>query len=561
MADFNERQKAILAKAEQAFKQKKEIDNLWQSIAEQFYPERADFVMHRNLSDEFADHLSTSTPLVFRRDLGDSIGGMLRPRGQDWFKVSVNKDASKIDLAGQAYLEAVTKTQRRAMYDRPAQFTKATKEADHDYAAFGQCVLSAEINLAATSLLYRCWHLKDMAWCENEYGEIDFIVRKWETDCANAYRYFKGKVHKKVEDKVTKQAGAKAYEKACFWHIIVKANAFDYVDGDYSEKRFPWVSLWVDKDNKFVMEESPRQTSYYIIPRWTTPGNHPYAYSPASIAGLADGRLIQAMTYTLLRAGEKAVDPPMVATHDVIKSDIANYPSGITWADLQGVNGSLEDAIMPIPQDHRMLPIGLQLQQSQIALLQTAFYINKLSMPPVTVEMTAEEARYRVQQYIRQALPLFEPIEQEYNTPLCENTFELLQIVNAFGPKGDVPESLSNADVEFRFESPLIEARDQELARTFMDTKALIVEAMALDPGSQYVLNTDTALREAIRGRQAPATWMRTPEDAAGEVQKAQQRLEGQKAMQDVAMGGAAAEQAGRGIGTLQAGLAGGETK
>jgi hypothetical protein len=553
MTEFNLRHKSILAKVDNAFSQKKKgIDNLWQCIAEQFYPERAEFTVTRNTGDEFADHLSTSYPLVVRRDLGDSIGGMLRPRGQQWFKVNINRDPAKLDLSAQAWLENATKAQWRAMYDRPAQFTKATKEGDHDYAAFGQCVISAEVNLLSNTLLYRCWHLKDVAWCEDEFGELDLVTRKWKTDAANAYRFFQGKVHQKIIDKATKNEGKSAYEKVELTHVVIKARNYEYLDNSYGQNTHPYISIWFDCENKFVMEEKPVRTSYYIVPRWVTCSTHPYAYSPATVAGLPDARLIQAMTYTLLRAGEKAVDPPMIAAQDVIKSEVAIYPSGITWADVSDIDGKLENALQVLPMDPRSLPTGLGMQQTQLQLLESAFYINKLSMPPVTHEMTAEEARYRVQQYIRQALPLFEPIEQQYNAPICENTFELLTMMNAFGPASDIPESLQGVDVEFKFESPLIEARDQELARTFVDSIGLLSQAVQLDPGQAHVLNVEVALREALRGRGTPATWVNSVDDVERKAAETREAQKAAGAAQQLAMGGQAAEAVGRGVKAIE---------
>ena len=46
------------------------------------------------------------------------------------------------------------------------------KEADHDFAAFGQCAISTEVNTAGNGLLDRCWHLRDLAWFEDEEGAI-----------------------------------------------------------------------------------------------------------------------------------------------------------------------------------------------------------------------------------------------------------------------------------------------------------------------------------------------------------------------------------------------------
>lgn len=547
MAEFNERHKALVARVEKLFN-RQELISLWQQIADNFYPERGNFTYSKTQGTDFVEHLSSSYPLIVRRDLGDSIGGMLRPRGQQWFVTKTNKDESKLDGEARRFLENATQAQYKAMYDRTARFTKATKQGDHDYATFGQAVLSAEVNLKDTSLLYRTWHLRDVVWWEDAYGDICGVARKWKASPADAVRYFKGNVHAEVSKRLTDNNGAGAYDDACeFLHIVIRGDEYEYkpqVDSQGFLREY--VSIWIDTKNKFVMEEGPRITSYYIIPRWQTVSGSPYATSPAVVAGLPDARLIQAMTYTLLRAGEKAVDPPMVAVQEVVQSDIPMFPGGVTWVD-SDYQGDLDNALRPLIGDYRALPTALSMHDAQMRMIETAFYINRLSMPPVTHEMTAEEARYRVQQYIRQALPLFEPIEHEYNAPICENTFQLLLSMNAFGPRNSIPESLQGSEIEFKFESPLIEARDQELARTFANGKALIAEAAEIYPAAAKMLNTETALRDALRGSGAPETWVKDEAEMKQYNQEAEEEQKQLRAAQTLGVAGAAAQQVGAG--------------
>jgi hypothetical protein len=544
--EYNERHRSLVHKAEWLFGARGSLLSLWQMIADQFYPERASFTVTNNTGEEYAAHLSTSYPAIIRRDLGDSISGILRPRGQEWFKTGVNVRDERLDSAAKQFLEFATEAQRDAMYDKAAQLNRAVKPADHDYATFGQAALSAEINLDRMALLYRCHHLRDMAWCENAYGEFDLIARKWKCTAAQACQYFGDRVHEKVKELKTRNGGKDAYEMVEFLHIVVRADAYEYkTEKSKTGRAFPFVSLWVDTANKHVMEETGRLTQYYIIPRWAKHPETQYAHSPATMIALPDARLIQAMTYTLLRAGEKAVDPPLIATQEAVRSDIATYPGGVTWVDAD-YDEKLGEVLRPITSDYRGLPTGMAMQDKQFAMLESAFYINKLTMPPVTHEMTAEEARYRVQQYIRQALPLFEPIEQEYNAPLCEQTFDLLLSVNAFGPVQSIPESLQGAEIQFKFESPLIEARDQELVPTFMDTKNLLLEASQLDPAAAQMMNVQDALREALKGRGTPTKWLKDEATMEQLTAQAKQDQEAMKATAMVGQGAAAAEQVGR---------------
>ena len=57
------------------------------------------------------------------------------------------------------------KQMRRLMYDRRANFVRTTKIVDKDFCAFGNGVITRDI-VNYEHLLYRSWHLRDVAWEE-----------------------------------------------------------------------------------------------------------------------------------------------------------------------------------------------------------------------------------------------------------------------------------------------------------------------------------------------------------------------------------------------------------
>jgi len=77
--------KELAELAEDLFGKKSPLNSLHQEIAENFYPERADFTAKRPLGTDFAANLMTSYPVTCRRDLGDQFGTMLRPTARPWF--------------------------------------------------------------------------------------------------------------------------------------------------------------------------------------------------------------------------------------------------------------------------------------------------------------------------------------------------------------------------------------------------------------------------------------------------------------------------------------------
>lgn len=511
---WSDRHRDILARSEFAFQKQSILLPFWQEIADNFYPERAHFTMSDRAPGNFADGLSTSYPLIVRRDLGDTFASQLRPEGVEWGEVKTNRPDEAIDETGRKYLQMMSKIERKAMYDKSAQFNRATKQADHDYAAFGNSVISCEVNLKAVSLLYRNWHLRDMAWLENAEGQICFITRKWDPTAIDLYKRFgPDGVHPNVKKMVEEDGGRNAYKCVPVRHIMIMSD--DYAPsqpGPAGKWTQPWVSIYLDTENHHPLEEVGKSTSYYIIMRWQTVSGSPYAFSPAVTCGLPDGRLLQAQAYTLLRAGQMAVDPPRIAVGEAFRGDLSLFPGSVSWVDYE-YDGKLEEVLRTIGAEKNQFPVGFSINERTEAMLREAFYLNKLVLPQRGPEMTAEEARFRVQEYVRQASPLFAPMIDDCNGQIWDHTFVNLRGVNAFGPPEAVPDSLKGAQVDYKFVSPLLQSQEQELPRIYLDSLQLCEAARPYDPAAPKMLNPQKALRAALRGRGTPADWMVDEDD------------------------------------------------
>lgn len=523
-------------RGEALFGKRWDLLSLWQELGDHFYPERAMFTDTRNLGDEFAAGLMTSFPLLARRDLGNAFSAMLRPTTKKWFQMSV-MDEERLDNDGRAWLQWATETQRRAMYDRVTQFVRATKEGDHDFAAFGQCVISTELNTRADALLFRCWHLRDVAWCENAEGAVDTVYAKWKPEARMLVQMFP----KTVSQTVKYLAEKSPFETVNCCRAVMPADDYggmSYYDRNGKKIKSKFVSVYYEEDTGEVLEERGLAIQPFVIPRWQTVSGSQYSYSPATVAALADARTIQAMTRVLLEAGEKYTNPPMIAVKEALRSDVALYAGGITWVDAQ-YDERLGEVLRPLTQDKSGYGIGQNMQMDLRGLITEAFFLNKLSLPPPKSEaMTAFEASQRVSEYVRQALPLFEPMETEYNAPLCENTFELLLRAGAFGSPFDMPRSLMGSEVRFVFQSPLRSALDEQKSVYLQNAKALLAQVVDLDPSSSAILDAKAALRDALHGVGVPAKWLRSEQAVADIQQRQVEQQQSQQLLQGIQQGG-----------------------
>jgi hypothetical protein len=541
---MDSRAKEVLRIGDAAFGAKRNIDSLWQEIALNFYTERADFTFKRNEGAEFSDHLFSSYPQLARRELGNLLSANLRPASQRWFSIHVDDEELDEGDAERKFLETITDIQWRAMYDRPAQFRRATKETDHDFAAFGNGVIEYGTNIAGDGLLFRNYHLRDNAWSENAEGRIDCNHRNWNPTARQLKWHFGDKVSAEV-----KKACEKDPEKTfpCR-RVVMPSRLYEYKSK--GGKAFPFVSLYVERESETVLEETGLNYFCYVIPRWQTISGSAYGVSMATSILLPDGRTLQVVMRTLREAGETYVNPPMVAVSDAIRGDIALYAGGVTTADIE-YDERLGEVLRPVTQDRGGFPIGFEIATALKEDIRSGFLLDKIQLPETSKGMTAFEVRRRMEEHIRASAPIFEPVIEDYNDPLCDGIFKVL-LDNGVFPMEQMPETLQGSDIKFKFRSPLADLADQNEAETYIEIRdRILVPAAQIDPAEMENVDFTGATRDAMRAGGWKAKHFKPRE--AVEQRRAQiaQEQEAQQIAQELAMAGQVAEQGGKGIDAL----------
>ncbi len=536
----------LCEQGDKLFSKRGALLSLWQSTADQFYPERADFTRAFWLGQEFAQNLLTGAPAMARRDLANQFHAMLRPRSQVWFHPRTLNERINEDAGALKWLDFAGERMFRIMYERQAQFVRATTEGDHDFAAFGQAVIQPTENETRDGLLFRCWHLRDVAWCENANLEIDTVHRNWKIEARALAKLFP----KTVSQQIQKLLKDDPYKEINCRHIVMPANDYDYSNPQNKpKKQFRFVSVYVDRDNETILEEVPSASLGYVIPRWQTVSGSQYAYSPATVIALPDARLLQQITLTLLESGQKAVDPPMIGVGEAIAGGANLYAGGITWADAE-YDERLGEVLRPVYNDNKALNWGVDREERIVKAIHSAFYLDQINMPLPEKDMTASEYRGRVEEYVRRALPLFEPMETEYNGAICSEVFDILMRMNAFGPVQEIPDILRGQDIRFTFDSPLQSATERAKAEAFQQSAGLLqIAANVGVTGAQFNVDWDKAFRDALSGVGAPSDWMvdqDTADKAKAAAQQAQTVMQGAQAVAGAADVGTKVGQAGQ---------------
>lgn len=490
----------LIQLSDQMFASRGNLLNLWQTIADHFYPERADFTVTRDVGDEISDQLLDSSPVIYRRDLGNAYAAILRD-GR-WFDMDVDDVED-----GKEWLQEKTDVLYRLFGNRLSGYTRAMKESDQDFATFGQSAISIELNRDADGLLFRCWHLRDMAWFDDATGQVGGVSRKWLA-----------KYHELVDtfgdacgEKITEGNSKTPFSTTDVRHLVIPVSML----GDEKYEKFKYVSIFLDVAGKSILECVGLNHKYYAIPRFQTIAGSPYAFSPATMGALPSARMLQTMAFTLLEAGERVARPPLIAKSNVISGGAIDLSAnGITFVDSE-YDERLGDSLRVLQTNGGGLPFGLEMRDRVASLIANAFYLNKLSMPETGNEMTAYEVQERMKQYRREALPLFAPAEDDYSGQVCEIAFDVAMAGGLFGSAMDIPPSLRGQEIVFRFRSPLTASSEERKAIQLRQLLQSLSEVMPFDDQAVDNVDLDEALRESLVGLGIPEGWMLTVDNVA----------------------------------------------
>ena len=524
---MRERVRDIVRVGDRLFSQRFPILSLWQVQAENYHVMRADFTRVRYISEEFGSYLMTGRPARCHRDLSDAFSAMLR-RDQ-WFHAATDNELVNEDRDAKIWLDWASKQMRRHMYDRRAQFVRSTKVADKDFCAFGNAVITRDV-VDFAHLLYRTWHLKDVCWDESFSGAVNLVNFHWCPQARQLVEQFKNTRTGEISPKVMELADAKdeqSFTEVKCRRIILPADQYDLPA--VKTRGRPWISVYVDIENETILEEVALRTFPVTIPRWefgSSMYGMQYAYSPPVVYGLPDGRMMQQIMLSMLEASEKATNPPMIAVGEAVNGAVNLYASGITQVDAD-YDERTGEVLRPMTLQLDGIRFGAEQLQTLRDELSDAFYLSKIRFPEIKKDMTAYEASKLWDEFIRQSLPLWEPVQAEYNAALCDGTFEDLIAHGAFGSVQDMPQILRGRDITWTFDTPITVAAEKALAGSYQTMLQMITEGAQVDPKVAMIADVPLAAREASEGAGVAAKWLRSDDEF--------KRLVAQKAEQEQA--------------------------
>ncbi len=494
----------------------------WQDLADYILPRRAEFTGPRTPGQKRTEKQFDGVPLQAARGLAASLDGMLKSKTSQWFGIKSEDDALGEQPEVKAWLEDSERRMNDALYNPKARFLQRSAEVDMDLVVFGTGVMFIGENVGAGRLMFRAHHLKDTYISENADGDIDTIFRPFQLTARQAVQKFRNfgrlsaTIQKAAESEKDKDTRFK------FLHAVLPSEEHG------GKTNQPFVSVWIEIKTEHEIATAGFEEFPYIVPRWDTSAEEVYGRSPAMMA-LPDVQTLNQMGKTILRAGHKAVEPPLLLPHDGLNSAARTWPGGNTYYDaalLQRTGG--RPPIWPLESGAK-IPLGREMQNDIREQVWAAFFRDVLRLPVEGPQMTATEILQRKEEFLRIIGPTFGRLETDYTGPLVERSFNVMMRAGQFAPP---PEVLMNTEVRFEFQSSvarigkLVEAA--ALRKTMEDLVSLTADG---DTSILDNFNRDKITRDVAEANGLPQRWL-TDIDSRDSMrqQKAEQAAAAQQA-------------------------------
>lgn len=513
----------------------------YDDLARVMLPRRIGFSTTTVEGERRLDNNYDGTPMIAARGLANAMGGLLRPSGLPEIEMRTEDDALNDQEEVKAWLGDAKDRLRDAFNNPRARFRQAAGEADQDLVVFGQSVKFVGESRRRNHLAFRCLHLKDATTFFDETGNPEGVFIHRRLPLRHVVELF-GERSLSAESRKTH---AKTPD-----HKIQVLQAVQPRENGRADALFardmPIAELWIELDAKHILSEGGFHEMPFVVARWDTSSGEDQGRSPGMIA-LPDADTLQAMGETILIAGQRAADPPLMAPNDGSFDAVHTFPGGLSYYDVETAVAVRGNPFFPL-ESGTNLPITRDMQHDTRQQIFAAFFRNVLNLPVEGPQMTATEVIQRKEEFIREIGPVFGRLESDDTAPTVERAFMLMLRGGGFAP---IPDALAGANVVFEYDSPVKRIKDQIDAAAARKWALEMFEIGQIRPEAIDLPNVDGIGRFTAKA-------LGLPEDAVNSVEVVQQIRAARAEAQAAAAEAQAAAQVGQALGDV-AGAMGGQ--
>lgn len=446
------------------------FETVWQEIAERVLPQMADFGTQRAQGERRTEKMFDPTAALAAQKAVSAIAAFAWPSNQRYQKLtSTNKELNKIQRVN-AWFDEATELLFGARYSPRSAFESQMSESALMSFVFGTGGMFIDEDIKARRIRYKSLHLGRTFIVEGPDGRIEAVYRTFTMSLRNVakrYKNFPGALQQKLQ--------ARPDDEIEIVHLVCERDDFD--PGRLGYVGMPWASCYyLPSLQNHTLEEGGFHTWPFGFHRYITSPGEVYGRSPAWMA-LSSIKVLNVQKKTVLQAGQKAVDPPLLASEDGVLSAFSQVPGAVNFGGLDSQGNQL---VKPLITGSRV-DIGLEMMDREREIIAGAFMMDVFRVLVEHPNMTATQTLELLNERATIMAPIVSRYESEHFSPQTERELDLLMRSGQLPP---MPPELIEAEGEYKIEytSPMRRAMRSSEALAIVRTLEQVTPMAQIDP-------------------------------------------------------------------------------
>lgn len=408
---------------------------------------------------------------------------MITPRTQRWHGLAPADPAVASIKVIKDYCEEATDVLFSARYAPDTNFASQQHESYWSIGVYGTgCTFVDDV--LGKSLLYRAIHLSELYVRDNAAGHIDTVHRKFMPTLRQiAQRFGESAIPEQWKGRLERNPDEHTEVIHC-----VKPNA-DRKFGRSDYRGMEFASYYLMTESRTILGEGGYRSMPYCVGRYSTSPREVYGRGPGMLC-LPEIKMVNEMAKTILRAGQKAVDPPLLLPEDGLLRAFDLRAGALNYG---GVDSQGNQLVRPLVSGAR-LDMGQELITQSRGVINDAFLVTLFQILVETPNMTATEAMLRAQEKGQLLAPTMGRVQSEMVGKMIERELDILARAGMLPP---MPQELIEAGglVDIEYVSPLNRLQKSEDAVGILRTLEAATGWAQIDP----TVMDEFDPREAVR--------------------------------------------------------------
>lgn len=505
--------KSVLHEFERMALERSTYEPAWTDIRQLVFPNTSDFNQAQVSPGDVRTGASyDGTAMQANVDLANAVHSfVINPSERNYgIKVTADRELNE-DPEVIAWCDLVSDIIAAEYSDDRTRFHASVQECFLGL-AYGNVILNQEMDYDNGHLSFRSCPLSWTYFDENSRGNVDKVCRKLEMSVRQIEQAFPNATwERKADDKPEK--------KYTVIHSVYPRK--DRMPGRRDTLNMPFASCWCLKEKCVLLEEGGYTSFPYHVGRWSKSNDEVYGRGPA-INCLPEIRMLNRMEFTIIKAWQKAVDPPLIMPNDGFIGKFRTAPGSINFKDSS--MGEFEVQTL----EHKGKLEGAETKSDQKReRIKTSFYSEWVKFSQKKERQTAFEISELIEQQLRMMAPVLGPIQTDFMVPCIQRSYMLKAAAGHFPP---APPQMDGATIEVDYVSA--SARAQAATRLF-NYNRYIQSLAILQPFAPNVMDAvdpDFIAQDMAILSGVPRRGIRSP-DAIIEIRAARARQDQMAAM------------------------------